>query len=101
MSENENEIESAEDAAAIEAINEAPDDLAPGEGDTTAEPDEADGESAPAPPPESEGFQAPPGLTERELEANHKKIEKARTTFYNRVSEIMGEDAQHLVNCPA
>ena len=101
MTDDETQEESADDAEAIAAMNESSDALESEEGDTTAEPDEADGEGSPAPPPEPEDFQAPPGLTERELEANHKKIEKARTTFYNRVSEIMGEDAQHLVNCPA
>ena len=101
MTDDETQEESAADAEAIAAMNESSDALESEEGDTTAEPGEADGEGSPAPPPEPEDFQAPPGLTERELEANHKKIEKARTTFYNRVSEIMGEDAQHLVNCPA
>jgi hypothetical protein len=101
MADDETQDESAADAEAIAAMNETSDALESEEGDATAEPDEADGEGSPAPPPEPEDFQAPPGLTERELEANHRKIETARKNFYNRISEIMGEDAQQLVECPA
>ena len=101
MSENENENETADDAEAIEAMNETPDEDAPDEGDPASDtPD--DGEQTDEPPEQIEtAFAPPPGLTEKELEANHKKIETARKNFYNRISEIMGEDAQQLVECPA
>jgi hypothetical protein len=101
MAENEHENEAPDDAAAIEAMNDTPDD-AEQEGDDAAPvtPDEPD-EPAPADEPEQPAFEPPSGMTEKELEANHKKIERARTTFYNRVSEIMGEDSQALVECPA
>lgn len=101
MADDETQGETADDAEAIAALNETSDDLASEGGDADAEPDEADGESAPAPQPPPEDFAAPPGMSEKELEANHKKIDRARTTFYNRVSEIMGEDAQQMVECPA
>jgi len=101
MSEHENENETADDAEAIEAMNETPDD---GEQGDDGEP----GEELIASEPDSTlteqnatDFAPPPGMTEKELEANHKKIERARTTFHNRISEIMGEDAQQLVACPA
>jgi len=101
MSESENEIESADDAAAIDAMNETPDALESGEGAVADGAGETDGEVEPAPTPEPEDFAAPPGISEKELEANHRKIETARKNFYNRISEIMGEDAQQLVECPA
>jgi len=101
MNENENENETADDAEAIEAMNETPDESAPDGADDAAASDDEDAAADADAEPEQPAFEPPPGLTEKELEANHKKIDKARSTFYNRISEIMGEDAQQLVECPA
>lgn len=101
MSENENENENADDAAAIDAANETPD--GDDTGDDAGDGDDAAGDGLSDGDDENAGgFQAPENaLSERQLEANYKKIERARSTFFNRVSEIMGEDAQQLVECPA
>jgi len=42
----------------------------------------------------------PEGMTERQLEAARKKIEAENTRHNNRISEIMGEEAQSLEPCP-
>jgi hypothetical protein len=101
MSEHENENETADDAEAIEAMNETPDDGEQEDDDPASQPGDGDGDGEPEEAQEPPAFEPPPGLTEKELEANYKKIERARTTFHNRISEIMGEDAQQLVACPA
>jgi len=101
MSDTEHEHETADDAEAIEAMNETPDDGEQEDGEPAGGDGGDDGEPEQPEQPETTDFKPPPGLTERELEANQKKIDRARTTFNNRVTEIMGEDAQHLVPCPA
>jgi hypothetical protein len=101
MSEHENENETADDAEAIEAANATPDEGAPDGADDAAASDDEDAAAAddaePAPT-----FEPPANaMTEKELEANQKKIDRARASFYDRVTAIMGEDAQALVPCPA
>jgi len=101
MSDTEHEQEAPDDAEAIEAMNETPDDGEQEDDDPASQPGDGDGDAEQEEAQEPPAFEPPPGLTEKELEANHKKIDRARTTFNNRVTEIMGEDAQHLVPCPA
>jgi hypothetical protein len=101
MAENEHENEAPDDAAAIEAANATPDEGRAGDAIDMFGLDSPRADDDEPPEPEQPAFEPPSGMTEKELEANHKKIERARTTFYNRVSEIMGEDSQALVECPA
>lgn len=66
----------------------------------TAEPDDeaiapeaSEGEPEPEPEPDT------PPLSEKEIEAVFKKLEKEATQHANRVSAILGEEAQDLVVC--
>src|SRR5207248_531634 len=56
----------------------------------TEEPTEAP--EPPAPPP-------PEGMSIEELEKVRSKLDRSATTWRNRVSELLGEDAQMLVPC--
>lgn len=49
--------------------------------------------------PEAAAEPAPPPLSEKELEAALKKLDSEATRHANRVSEIMGADAQTLIPC--
>lgn len=90
MSEAENE----------EQGNEEPGFVAPDGADEPNPDDEDNGEQEPEPAQEPEPEPEQGGMSEKQLEAAHKKIERAATNFRNRVSEVMGEDAQSLVECP-
>lgn len=70
------------------------DELAPDE-EEAAEAEEAAQTPAEEPEPEE-----PAGLSEKQLEAGRKKLEAEGTRHRNRVSEILGEEAQFLVPCP-
>jgi len=68
------------------------------------EPDELDDvEPEPEPEPDENGDAsavAPPALDDREIEKRLTALGKEATRHSNRVSEIMGEDAQVLTVCP-
>lgn len=71
----------------------------PPEAPETAQPDEPEPEPEPAPdaqPAEPE----PAPLSEKELNAALAKLDKEATRHRDRVTEIMGEDALTLVQCP-
>lgn len=85
-----------EDAEGTEATPE------PLQGDELA-PDEeeaADAEEPTSEPVEEPEQETPDGLSEKQLEAGRKKLEAEGTRHRNRVSEILGEEAQHLIPCP-
>jgi hypothetical protein len=58
-------------------------------------PEHVDDEEQPPAPPEQQA-----GMTERQLEQAIGKLEKEATRHANRVSEIMGADANELEPCP-
>jgi hypothetical protein len=61
-------------------------------------------EGDPEPVEEPEEPQEPPqpqpqGMSERELEEVRRKLERSATTWRNRVSELLGEEANYLAPC--
>src|SRR5689334_9475015 len=73
------------------------------EPETPSEPDEEEEEQEGTPEPqepEETPEEQPQGLSEKELEAGRKKLEREQERHANRVSEIMGDEAVHLERCP-
>jgi hypothetical protein len=64
-----------------------------------ADEDEEAAEEEPEPEPETEPEAAEGPRDDREIEKAYKAVQKENTRHNNRVSEIMGEDAQALVPC--
>lgn len=58
-----------------------------------------EGEPADEPEPEPKPKPEPAALSEKEIEQVFKKLEKEATQHANRVSQILGEEAQDLVVC--
>lgn len=91
MSETEQEIPEGEDA---EPETEPAEPAEPADDELEAE-EEDDAEPEPEPEPE-----APSGFSEKAMERAVKKLEAEASRHANRVSEIMGEDANDLTPCP-
>lgn len=77
----------------------------PEEPETAPEPDEEveeaeEADQEPVEEPEQEPAGGPEGFSERDLEKARKRIEGEETRHRNRVSEIMGEEANFLTPCP-
>lgn len=74
------------------------------ESEPTPEPDEQDEEGNEAEEDEQPAEEPAPepqvGMTDKEMEASRKKLEAEDTRHRNRISEIMGEEAQFLEPCP-
>ena len=89
------EVTAEQVAEAPETPVEAPE--APAEPDIPFE----EPETAPEQPDEKpeEAAAAPAGLTEKQIEEMFKKLERSATTWRNRVSELLGEEALMLVPC--
>ena len=79
----------------------APD--APDQGDEGDEEADAEPEPDAEPDAEPEAPEAPAvasGVSEQEMEKILEKIDRSATTFRNRVSDLLGEQAQDLSPCP-
>jgi hypothetical protein len=81
-----------EQAETPETPQEAPDEP---ETPSEPEPEQGDEPEQPEPPQEPE----PTGLSIEELEKVRKKLDTSATTWRNRVSDLLGEEAQMLVPC--
>jgi hypothetical protein len=69
----------------------------PDQPDADEEEEAAEAEPEPEPEPEPEASSGP--RDDREIDKAYKAVQKENTRHNNRVSEIMGEDAQALVPC--
>ena len=78
-----------------EQADDQPDESQETETPVDDDPDQDEGEPEPEPAPEP----APEGLSMEELEKVRKSLDKSATTWRNRVSQLLGEEAQYLVVC--
>src|SRR5438067_5296911 len=69
----------------------------PSEPEPAAEPQEEP--QQPQEPPQEPAAPQPAGMSLEELEKVRSKLDRSATTWRNRVSELLGEDAQMLVPC--
>ena len=72
----------------------------PVEPETPETPVEPETPETPADPETPDEQPAPAGPNEQEMEAILQKIDRSATTFRNRVSDLLGEQAQDLSPCP-
>lgn len=62
--------------------------------------DEEDTEEDPEQEPDDEDSEQPEGMTQKQLEAARRKLDAENTRHANRLSELIGEEAQMLEPCP-
>ena len=101
MSEHETEVPENVDPATGEVLDTEPNDETP-----EPQPDEApdpadDDDETPAPEPEQQPDDGPSLETQfKDMEKAQASLERENTRHRNRVSEILGENAQGLLPCP-